>query len=80
MSSFYTRIKLGGRLAEAEAGRQAGRQAGGRRAHSGKHTMGLQDGYGNRVVVTGKWTDPDGGTDGRTEQEDEEGGKEEERG
>ena len=27
MSSFYTRIKLGGRLAEAEAGRQEGRQA-----------------------------------------------------
>ena len=32
--------------------------------------MGLQDGYGNRVVVTGKWTDA---TDGRMEQEAEEG-------
>ena len=67
-----------------EAGRdrlQEGRggQAGGR-AHSSKHTMGLQDGYGSQSLLASSSSSSPGGrrrTDGRTEPEGEEGGRKE---
>ena len=78
MSSFYTRIKLGGRLAEAEAGRQAGRKAGRRSTGSLRQTHNGTAGWIWQSRRRHREMDGPGRTDGRTEQEDEEGGKEEE--